>query len=341
MGSHVDGFVNPLSSDPDARLRVTWRPMAGEARVSAGGLALVRGSLTVFTGKPPEKDTGASNRVSWKQCATLPEVHLPNSGYFGLSASTGDLSDMHEVTGLSVRPFLEPTELSTESPAQAVAPSEQQTAGQTAKQTSALGGAEGGAEGGGAESGAEGGVEGAALAFEAARKAQVGKWGRHAGERLARARENSKAEAAEAPDVVQAEAQAAWSAEAEAADHVAAAAKAAEVAAAELESEALMARAEVRLQEARRQEAAAEAAQAEVQATAMSAEAKAKLQAHAEQARSTRAAEASEVPQGSALRWFVRAGALGLAGAVAAKAWEWHRCHSKGPLLPLSRRKDI
>lgn len=54
--------------------------------------------------------TDISGDRQWKHCARLRRLHLPRSGYFGLSASTGDLSDNHDVLSLKVY------ELDTESP---------------------------------------------------------------------------------------------------------------------------------------------------------------------------------------------------------------------------------
>lgn len=53
----------------------------------------------------------------WTQCTTIHDVYLPPGYYLGVSASTGDLSDRHDVVGLEV--FAE------EGAAHAVAPADQ------------------------------------------------------------------------------------------------------------------------------------------------------------------------------------------------------------------------
>ncbi|XP_017486417.1 PREDICTED: VIP36-like protein [Rhagoletis zephyria] len=53
--------------------------------------------------------TNIDGDQEWKHCVSLKRLHLPKMGYFGLSASTGDLSDNHDVI------FLKVYELDTES----------------------------------------------------------------------------------------------------------------------------------------------------------------------------------------------------------------------------------
>ncbi|KAL7306084.1 hypothetical protein TKK_0001538 [Trichogramma kaykai] len=55
-----------------------------------------------------EKDTltvstDISNKGAWQECFSVKEIRLPTGYYFGITATTGDLSDNHEI--LSVRLF--------------------------------------------------------------------------------------------------------------------------------------------------------------------------------------------------------------------------------------------
>ena len=43
------------------------------------------------------------NKAGWKPCLTVEGVRLPTNYYFGMSATTGDLSDNHDV--ISVRMY--------------------------------------------------------------------------------------------------------------------------------------------------------------------------------------------------------------------------------------------
>ena len=40
------------------------------------------------------------NKRAWKQCLSIPNVQLPTGYYFGLTATTGDLSDAHDILGI-------------------------------------------------------------------------------------------------------------------------------------------------------------------------------------------------------------------------------------------------
>ena len=40
------------------------------------------------------------NKRAWKQCLSIPNVRLPTGYYFGLTATTGDLSDAHDILGI-------------------------------------------------------------------------------------------------------------------------------------------------------------------------------------------------------------------------------------------------
>ena len=81
--------------------------------------------LSVFTGRPVNRDPRAyfdeygedqyeraeggeaaeGELVAWRMCFSMADVALPSRGYFGLSASTGDLHDAHEIISFSVRSF--------------------------------------------------------------------------------------------------------------------------------------------------------------------------------------------------------------------------------------------
>lgn len=45
--------------------------------------------------------TDIANKLGWKQCFQVNEVKLPTGYYIGISATTGDLSDNHDI--LSIR----------------------------------------------------------------------------------------------------------------------------------------------------------------------------------------------------------------------------------------------
>lgn len=54
-----------------------------------------RDSLTV--------STDFANKAAWKECFSVKDIKLPTGYYFGISATTGDLSDNHDI--LSIRLF--------------------------------------------------------------------------------------------------------------------------------------------------------------------------------------------------------------------------------------------
>lgn len=47
--------------------------------------------------------TDIENRAAWKECLRVEDVILPTGYHLGLSATTGDLSDNHDI--ISVRLF--------------------------------------------------------------------------------------------------------------------------------------------------------------------------------------------------------------------------------------------
>lgn len=47
--------------------------------------------------------TDFANKAAWKECFSVKDIKLPTGYYFGISATTGDLSDNHDI--LSVRLF--------------------------------------------------------------------------------------------------------------------------------------------------------------------------------------------------------------------------------------------
>lgn len=46
--------------------------------------------------------TNIENRGAWKQCFSVQNVQLPTGYYFGASATTGDLSDNHDIISLKL-----------------------------------------------------------------------------------------------------------------------------------------------------------------------------------------------------------------------------------------------
>lgn len=50
-----------------------------------------------------EVSTDLVNKAAWKQCFQVNEIKLPTGYYIGISATTGDLSDNHDI--LSIRLF--------------------------------------------------------------------------------------------------------------------------------------------------------------------------------------------------------------------------------------------
>lgn len=50
-----------------------------------------------------EVSTDIANKLGWKQCFLVVDVKLPTGYYIGISATTGDLSDNHDI--LSIRLF--------------------------------------------------------------------------------------------------------------------------------------------------------------------------------------------------------------------------------------------
>lgn len=47
--------------------------------------------------------TDIENKAAWKECFQVKGVKLPTGYYFGVTATTGDLSDNHDI--LSIRLF--------------------------------------------------------------------------------------------------------------------------------------------------------------------------------------------------------------------------------------------
>ena len=46
--------------------------------------------------------TDIENQLNWKLCSSVAGVRLPTNYYFGFSASTGDLSDNHDVISFKI-----------------------------------------------------------------------------------------------------------------------------------------------------------------------------------------------------------------------------------------------
>jgi len=56
--------------------------------------------------------TDMSNKMAWKECFVVDEIRLPTGYYIGISGTTGDLSDNHDI--LSIRLFeLDSNDVST------------------------------------------------------------------------------------------------------------------------------------------------------------------------------------------------------------------------------------
>ena len=118
------------------RHRIVGHDLAGhtESELLAGGKRALKWDswlrvtyqskvLSVFVGTPKGNDPAAyflqegedageageggegSGEMSWRSCVTMKNVELPPRGYFGFSASTGDLHDAHELISFRVRPF--------------------------------------------------------------------------------------------------------------------------------------------------------------------------------------------------------------------------------------------
>lgn len=47
-------------------------------------------------------DIDARNQQSWETCFIVADIHLPPGYYFGVSASTGDLADNHDIMSIRV-----------------------------------------------------------------------------------------------------------------------------------------------------------------------------------------------------------------------------------------------
>ena len=54
------------------------------------------------------------NKRAWTPCFTIPNVKLPTGYYFGVSATTGDLSDAHDIIGIKTYELDTPASMSKE-----------------------------------------------------------------------------------------------------------------------------------------------------------------------------------------------------------------------------------
>lgn len=46
--------------------------------------------------------TDIENKAAWKECFTVKGVRLPTGYYFGVTATTGDLSDIHDIISIKM-----------------------------------------------------------------------------------------------------------------------------------------------------------------------------------------------------------------------------------------------
>lgn len=55
--------------------------------------------------------TDIDNKAGWKPCFTVEGVRLPTGYYFGMSATTGDLSDNHDIIAVKLYELDSPTDV--------------------------------------------------------------------------------------------------------------------------------------------------------------------------------------------------------------------------------------
>lgn len=57
--------------------------------------------------------TDIDNKAAWKECFRVERVRLPTGYYFGISATTGDLSDNHDILAVKLYELDLPDEVIT------------------------------------------------------------------------------------------------------------------------------------------------------------------------------------------------------------------------------------
>ncbi|XP_032680107.1 vesicular integral-membrane protein VIP36 isoform X1 [Odontomachus brunneus] len=75
-----------------------------------------------------EKDTltvskDISNKAAWKECFSVKEIKLPTGYYIGISATTGDLSDNHDILSIRLFELEVPDDLNDEEDRSQIVPS--------------------------------------------------------------------------------------------------------------------------------------------------------------------------------------------------------------------------
>lgn len=58
--------------------------------------------------------TDIANKLGWKQCFQVNEVKLPTGYYIGISSTTGDLSDNHDILSIRFYELDLPDDVSTD-----------------------------------------------------------------------------------------------------------------------------------------------------------------------------------------------------------------------------------
>lgn len=56
--------------------------------------------------------TDIENKAAWKQCFQVEGVKLPTGYYFGMTATTGDLSDNHDIVSVRLYELDSPNDVS-------------------------------------------------------------------------------------------------------------------------------------------------------------------------------------------------------------------------------------
>lgn len=74
-----------------------------ERDILTGKIILTCIHLKIFINNMFIVSTDIENKAAWKECFKVMGVKLPTGYYFGVTATTGDLSDNHDV--LSIRLF--------------------------------------------------------------------------------------------------------------------------------------------------------------------------------------------------------------------------------------------
>lgn len=59
--------------------------------------------------------TDLDNKAAWKECFSVEGIKLPTGYYFGISATTGDLSDNHDILSVKLYELDLPDDVSIKS----------------------------------------------------------------------------------------------------------------------------------------------------------------------------------------------------------------------------------